>query len=82
MNAKGKFNIEINEMESSYSNPIKIYNTEYCICNLLKNAAILRNYCKKWSRRQGSNLRPHGPKPRALPTALRLDNIFLLNAYI
>ena len=26
-----------------------------------------------WSRRQGSNLRPHGPKPRALPTALRLD---------
>lgn len=50
MNAKGKFNIEINEMESSYSNPIKIYNTEYCICNLLKNAAILRNYCKIWSR--------------------------------
>ena len=35
-------------------------------CNFLEIAL-------NWSRRQGSNLRPHGPKPRALPTALRLD---------
>ena len=35
--AKDKFNIGITEIKSPYGNPIKIYNAERCICDLLKN---------------------------------------------
>ena len=35
--AKEKFDIGITEIESPYSNPIKIYNAERCICDILKN---------------------------------------------
>ena len=44
-----------------------------CFRITINSLDFLKNCKKKWSRRQGSNLRPHGPKPRALPTALRLD---------
>ena len=36
--AKEKFDIGITEIESPYSNPIKIYNAERCICDILKNS--------------------------------------------
>ena len=35
--SKDKFEIGIIEIESPYGNPIKIYNAERCICDLLKN---------------------------------------------
>lgn len=34
---RNKFNIGIIEVESPYGNPIKIYNAERCICDMLKN---------------------------------------------
>ncbi len=34
---KDKFEIGITEIKSPYGNPIKIYNAERCICDLLKN---------------------------------------------
>lgn len=54
--AKNKFNIGIIEIESPYSNPIKIYNAERCICDILKNPdsvdlevynKIINNYFKQ-----------------------------------
>ena len=54
--AKEKFNIGITEIESPYSNRIKIYNAERCICDLLKNQnavdlemynKIVKNYFKQ-----------------------------------
>lgn len=35
---RDKFNIGIIEVESPYGNPIKIYNAERCICDMLKNS--------------------------------------------
>ena len=35
--SKDKFDIGMIEIESPYSNPIKIYNAERCICDILKN---------------------------------------------
>lgn len=34
---RNKFNMGIIEVESPYGNPIKIYNAERCICDMLKN---------------------------------------------
>lgn len=34
---RDKFNAGIIEIESPYGNPIKIYNAERCICDMLKN---------------------------------------------
>lgn len=57
--AKDKFDIGITEIESPYGNPIKIYNAERCICDLLKNKnevdielynKIIRNYFKQANR--------------------------------
>ena len=54
--SKDKFNIGIIEIESPYSNPIRIYNAERCICDILKNPAsvdlelynkIINNYFKQ-----------------------------------
>ena len=54
--SKEKFDIGIIEIESPYSNPIKIYNAERCICDLLKNPdsvdlelynKIINNYFKQ-----------------------------------
>lgn len=54
--AKEKFDIGITEIESPYSNPIKIYNAERCICDILKNPdsvdlevynKIINNYFKQ-----------------------------------
>ena len=54
--SKDKFDIGIIEIESPYSNPIKIYNAERCICDLLKNPnavdlevynKIVNNYFKQ-----------------------------------
>ena len=54
--SKEKFNIGITEIESPYSNPIKIYNAERCICDLLRNPnavdlelynKIIKNYFKR-----------------------------------
>lgn len=54
--AKDKFNIGIIQIESPYSNPIKIYNAERCICDILKNPdsvdlevynKIINNYFKQ-----------------------------------
>ncbi len=33
-----KFNIGITEITSPYGNPIKIYNAERCVCDILKNS--------------------------------------------
>lgn len=53
---KDKFNVGIIEIESPYSNPIKIYNAERCICDILKNPnsvdfelynKIINNYFKQ-----------------------------------
>lgn len=50
-----KFDIGLIEIESPYSNPIKIYNAERCICDILKNPEsvdlevynkIINNYFK------------------------------------
>lgn len=50
-----KFEVGIIEIESPYSNPIKIYNAERCICDILKNPEsvdlevynkIINNYFK------------------------------------
>ena len=54
--AKEKFDIGITEIESPYSNPIKIYNAERSICDILKNPdsvdlevynKIINNYFKQ-----------------------------------
>ena len=54
--AKDKFNIGIIEIESPFSNPIKIYNAERCICDILKSPdsvdfelynKIINNYFKQ-----------------------------------
>ena len=54
--AKEKFDIGITEIKSPYSNPIKIYNAERCICDILKNPdsvdlevynKIINNYFKQ-----------------------------------
>lgn len=54
--AKDKFEIGIIEIESPYSNPIKIYNAERCVCDILKNPdsvdlevynKIINNYFKQ-----------------------------------
>lgn len=54
--SKEKFNIGIIEIESPYSNPIKIYNAERCICDILRDSnavdaelynKIINNYFKK-----------------------------------
>lgn len=51
-----KFEVGIIEIESPYSNPIKIYNAERCICDILKNPEsvdlevynkIINNYFKR-----------------------------------
>lgn len=53
---KDKFNIGIIEVKSPYGNPIKIYNAERCICDILKNPnsvdievynKIINNYFKR-----------------------------------
>ena len=54
--AKDKLEIGIIEIESPYSNPIKIYNAERCVCDILKNPdsvdlevynKIINNYFKR-----------------------------------
>ena len=54
--AKDKFDIGIIEIMSPYGNPIKVYNAERCICDLLKNPnsvdielynKIINNYFKE-----------------------------------
>lgn len=54
--SKDKFHIGLIEIESPYSNPIKIYNAERCICDILKNPEsvdlevynkIINNYFKR-----------------------------------
>lgn len=54
--AKDKFEIGITEIKSPYGNPIKVYNAERCICDLLKNKnevdielynKIINNYFKQ-----------------------------------
>lgn len=54
--SKEKFEIGIVTIESPYSNPIKVYNQERCICDILKNPnsvdaelynKIINNYFKK-----------------------------------
>ena len=54
--SKEKFNIWIIEIENPYSNPIKIYNAERCICDILKSPdsvdlevynKIINNYFKQ-----------------------------------
>lgn len=54
--AKDKFDIGIIEIQSPYGNPIKIYNAERCICDILKNSdsvdlevynKIINNYFKR-----------------------------------
>lgn len=53
--AKEKINIGVIEITSPYGNPIKIYNAERCICDMLKNQRefeielynkIIKNYFK------------------------------------
>lgn len=54
--SKDKFEVGTIEIESPYSNPIKIYNPERCICDILKNPEsvdievynkIINNYFKR-----------------------------------
>ena len=54
--SKNKFDVGIVEIESPYSNPIKIYNAERCICDILRNPdsvdlevynKIINNYFKQ-----------------------------------
>ena len=54
--SKDKFNIGIIEIKSPYGNPIKVYNAERCICDLLKNKnevdieiynKVIKNYFKQ-----------------------------------
>lgn len=56
---KDKFEIGITKIESPYGNPIKVYNAERCICDLLKNKnevdielynKIIKNYFKQSKR--------------------------------
>lgn len=58
--SKEKFSVGIIEIESPYSNPIKIYNAERCICDILKNPSsvdlevynkIINNYFKQKNKR-------------------------------
>lgn len=60
--AKNKFDIGIIEIESPYSNPIKIYNAERSICDILKNPdsvdlelynKIINNYFKQKNKNLG-----------------------------
>jgi len=57
--SKEKFNIGIIEITSPYGNPIKIYNAERCICDILRNSnsidielynKIINNYFKEKNR--------------------------------
>ena len=57
--SKDKFDIGVIEIESPYGNPIKIYNAERCICDILKNKneidielynKIIKNYFKQKNR--------------------------------
>lgn len=57
-----KFDVGIIEIESPYSNPIKIYNAERCICDILKNPEsvdsevynkIINNYFKRRDKNLG-----------------------------
>ena len=57
--SKDKFNIGIVEIKSPYGNPIKIYNAERCICDILKSKnnidielynKIIKNYFKQKNR--------------------------------
>lgn len=43
------------------------------ICNPIFRCHSRTVFLQKWSEWQDSNLRPHGPKPRALPAALHPD---------
>lgn len=54
--SKDKFEIGIIEIESPYSNPIKVYNAERCICDILRSSdsvelevynKIINNYFKQ-----------------------------------
>ena len=57
--SKDKFDIGIIEIKSPYGNPIKIYNAERCICDILKSKnnidielynKIIKNYFKQKNR--------------------------------
>lgn len=57
--SKDKFDIGIVEIKSPYGNPIKIYNAERCICDILKSKnnidielynKIIKNYFKQKNR--------------------------------
>ena len=57
---KDKFEMGITEIQSPYGNPIKIYNAERCICDILKNPnsvdlevynKIINNYFKQRHRK-------------------------------
>lgn len=54
--SKDKYDLGIIEIQSPYGNPIKIYNAERCICDILKNSdsvdlevynKIINNYFKR-----------------------------------
>lgn len=56
-----KFEIGIIEIESPYSNPIKVYNEERCICDLLKNQnaidiELYNKIIKRYFKRKNRNL--------------------------
>ena len=58
---KEKFEIGIIEIESPYSNPIKVYNEERCICDLLRNQnavdiELYNKIIKKYFKRKNKNL--------------------------
>ena len=55
----------------------RIENSNSPLCGREKNIKKLE--FASWSGRQDSNLRPSGPKPDALPTALRPENIKIRN---
>ena len=57
--SKDKFDIGVIEIESPYKNPIKIYNAERCICDIIRNKneidielynKIINNYFKSFDR--------------------------------
>ena len=58
---KEKFEIGIIEIESPYSNPIKVYNEERCICDLLRNQnavdiELYNKIIKEYFKRKNKNL--------------------------
>lgn len=58
---KEKFDIGIIEIESPYSNPIKVYNEERCICDLLRNQKaveieLYNKIIKEYFKRKNKNL--------------------------